>query len=375
MAKAAPACQTTPESPYRARMCAQFMAAAAVLAAEAPDDFRRRIIARSVFVYAHEFLHWARRAKNDLKKLANTPQVIRRLELMLCRFGDHDYGPYEQIRHRVAAHRQPIGDETRDDRAAAAAWLDTSDATVRILADDARAIWNELALAYGMPRLVGFPSVSPAFRQALVDKGFDPAPEGLVLGVGSFDATRSDALWTRKGGALAAPQRELVDAIRSTQVLSRLLHATATHEPYWRVTVASLACEASTLVDLLYEQPPATAPEYRHAPLLELARTHPGTSALPILKRGLAAVDRDALAHVRALRNTIGAHLDEHRTVDQLMTDLEAVDLGAFESVVSNCFSTLSQARAADPRLTILDMVDRAFADVRGVDDPPDAQY
>ena len=54
---------TAPESAYRARLCAAYMAAAAVLAGEAPDDFRRRIIARPAFVYAHEFLrgHAARR--------------------------------------------------------------------------------------------------------------------------------------------------------------------------------------------------------------------------------------------------------------------------------------------------------------------------
>jgi hypothetical protein len=79
------------------------MAAAAVLAAEAPDDFRRRIVARPVFIYAHEFLRWARRAKNGLKKLPNSRQAIRRIEPLLMRFAEHDYGPYEEIRHRIAA--------------------------------------------------------------------------------------------------------------------------------------------------------------------------------------------------------------------------------------------------------------------------------
>ena len=66
--------------------------------------------------------------------------------------------------------------------------------------------------------------------------------------------------------------RQLVDAIRTVQVLSLLLGATATHKPYWRVTVSALATEAATLVDLLYEQPPSRRPSIATLPLLELLR-------------------------------------------------------------------------------------------------------
>jgi len=353
------------------------MAAAAVLAGEAPDDFRRRIIARPAFVYAHEFLRWARCAKNDLKRLPNRRHAIRRIEPMLTRFARHDYGPYEAIRHRIAAHRQPIGDTSdgSDELATAAAWLDISDATVRILADDARTVWNALAEAYDMPRLTSFPPVTPELRQALDETGFEPAPEGLVPGVGSFDVTRPDALWVRQGGDIGRRQRELVDAIRSVQVLSRLLHATATHEPYWRVNVAAVAAETSTLVELLYEQPPGTSPEHRRAPLLELVRHQPGAEALPILEAGLAALDRAALAHVRGLRNAIGAHVDDDCSVADLMSELEAVDLAAFDTVLRNCFDAISRARAEDALLATLAMADRTMADLRRIGDPPGLSY
>lgn len=144
MTETAPAPSAAPESTYRARLCAKYMAAAAVLAATAPDDFRRRIIARPVFVYAHEFLRWARRAKNDLKRLPNTRHAIGRIEPMLTRFAGHDYGPYEDIRHGIVAHRRPLGTTATggDELATVVAWLDISDATVRILAEDATAVWN-----------------------------------------------------------------------------------------------------------------------------------------------------------------------------------------------------------------------------------------
>ncbi len=371
MPQTAPPPPKTPESPYRARMCAQFMAAAAILAFEAPDDFRRRIIARSVFVYAHEFLRWARRAKNDLKKRPKTRYAVRRLEPMLDRFDSHDYGPYEDVRHRITAHRQPIGDQV----ATAAAWLDITDATVRILAEDARAIWNELAAAYDMPRLERFPPVSEELRKALDEKGFERLSSGVLAGVGSFDDTRPDAVGVRQGGDLGERVRELVDAIRSVQVLSYLAAAVAGHEPYWRVIAAALAAEAATLVDLLYEQPSATPPEHRHATLLELMRADPTAPALPIVEHGLATLDQGAVAHVRRLRHTIGAHVDDQRSVGELMRDLEAADKNAFNAVLDNAFATISDARAADPRLGLLRLVDATMTGLKRTDDPSGPAY
>lgn len=375
MPQTAPPPPKTPESPYRARMCAQFMAAAAILASEAPDDFRRRIIARPVFVYAHEFRRWARRAKNDLKKRPETRYAVRRLEPMLDRFDRHDYGPYEDVRHRIVAHRQPIGGPTGDQLATAAAWLDITDATVRILAEDARAIWNELAAAYNMPRLEDFPPVSAELRKALDEEGFVRVPSGVVPGVGSFDDTRPDAVGVRQGGELGERVRELVDAIRSVQVLSYLAAAVAGHEPYCWVTVAALAAEAATLVDLLYEQPSATPPEHCHLTLLELMRADPAAPALPVVEHGLATLDQGAVAHVRRLRDTIGAHVDDQRSVGELMRDLEAADMNAFDAVLDNAFATISDARAADLRLGLLRLLDATLTGLARADDPPGPAY
>jgi ribosomal protein L12E/L44/L45/RPP1/RPP2 len=61
--------------------------------------------------------------------------------------------------------------------------------------------------------------------------------------------------------------------------------------------------------------------------LLELLRNEPGAPAFPIVEHGFAQLDRAALTHVRTLRETVGAHIDEHRTVAQLMRDLETADL------------------------------------------------
>jgi len=351
------------------------MAATAVLAEQAPDDFRRRILARPAFVYGNEFLRWARRAKNDLKRLPDTRTTIRRLDSLLERFAQHDFGPYEEIRHRIAAHRQPLGANCGDQLLTEAAWIDISDATVRILADDARTIWNGLADAYGLLRLDGFPPLSDGLGASIAKNGFDPAPGGLVPGVGSFDSRRPDAVGMRQGGELGERGRELVDSVRSVQVLSRLLTVVVNHEPYWRIVVAAIATETATLVDLLYEQPARTAPEHRHAPLVEILRREPATPGLAIVERGATSLDRVALEHVRELRRSIGAHVDEDQTVGQLMRAVETVKLSAVDAVVGNCFATISEAREADLRLAILRLIDRPITGLERVDDPPDPGY
>lgn len=94
------------ETALKARYCAQMMAAASVLAGTAPDDFRRRVVARWVFVYCHEFIRRARRAKNELRGRGGMRDTVRELERALNELEKRDWRSYETIRHRIAAHRQ-----------------------------------------------------------------------------------------------------------------------------------------------------------------------------------------------------------------------------------------------------------------------------
>jgi hypothetical protein len=364
-----------PESPYKARLCAQMMAATAVLAALAPDDFRRRILARPGFVYCYEFVRWARRAKNGLKGQRETRELVRQLERELAELEHKNFAPYEVIRHSVAAHRQTFDADDAVTNIASGndAWTDISDAAVRILAEDARAIWNLLADPYDVARLENFPLVPKELRCAIDKGGFEPPPSGLVPGVGSFDATRPDATQVIQGGELGDRLRQVVDAVRQIKVLSQLWQVVNGHEPFWRVVASAMVSDAATLVDLLYEQPHGTRPEHLQLPVLGLLeRDDPSVPAIPILRAGLLALDRSALAHVRTLRRTIGAHVDDRRTVAQLMRDLEGFNPNALNSVIDNVFEALSAARRADLRLASLRLIDSSIAGMWRLDEPED---
>ncbi len=240
------------ETALKVRYCAQMMAAASVLAGTAPDDFRRRVIGRWVFVYCHEFIRWARRAKNELRD-RSLRETVGELKRALDELETRDWGSYEDIRHRIAVHRQLApGPLTTSIPQTNEMWTDISDATVRIVSEDARAIWNRIANAHSIPTLEDFPPISSELKAVLEERGYEAAPAGLVSGVGSFDATRDDAVFIIQGGDLGEQNRQVVDTVRNVRTLSQLWLAVNGHEPFWRVVLAATVTEACTLHDLIY---------------------------------------------------------------------------------------------------------------------------
>lgn len=325
-------------------------------------------------MYTHEFIRWARRAKNEAKQLKGTRQVVRDLEARLSRLENDDYEPYREIRHRISAHRQRFAADAADNIVATStAWTDISDAAVRVLAEDAREIWNLLAAVYALPRLERFPPVAEELRAAIAEEVADTA-DGLRVGAGSFDHTRPDAMPLHQGGELGERARQIVDAIRNVQLLSRLWPIVDGHDPYWRVIVSATISETAALVDLVYEQPANTRPENRHPPLLELLAGDSHADGLPRVRAGFDALDLDAEAYVRRMRGAIGAHNDDHLSISDLMRELEAVDAEALNAVLDNVFTTLNEASRADVYLSLIRMANRSVSGINRLDQPEGAR-
>lgn len=339
------------------------MAAASVLATTAPDDFRRRVVARWVFVYCHEFIRWARRAKNQLRARKDLRETVRGLERALDELEKRDWGSYEDIRHRIAAHRQSVpGPLTTSIPQTSEMWTDISDATVRILSDDTRAIWNRIAGVHGIPTLDSFPPISPELQTAIDERGYEPAPTGLLSGVGSFDATREDAAFIIQGGDLGEQNRQLVDAVRNIRTLSQLWLAVNGHEPFWRVVLAATVTEVCTLLDLIYGAT-GSKPGHQQPSLLELLeRDDPSSRAIPVLRQRRQSLDSASIAHVRELRNRVGAHVDEHLSVNQITQTMQNFDPNALNAVIDNGFDTLTEAARAEPLLRPVLMFDAAMS-------------
>lgn len=350
------------EIALKARYCAQMMAAAAVLAGTAPDDFRRRVLARHVFVYCHEFIRWARRAKNELRGRPQLRESVRELERALNELELRDWGSYEDIRHRIAAHRQTLAATPTDAiLRGGEMWNDISEATVRILSEDARAIWNRLAAVHDIPPLDSFPAISPELAAAIAERGYEPAPDGLISGVGSFDATRGDSFLAIQGGDLDEHNRQLVDAIRNVRTLSQLWLAVNGHDPYWRVVLAAMVTEACTLIDLIYGAPAASS-NHDQVSLLELLeRDEPRSPAISLLRLARQSLDSNALDDVRELRNRVGAHVDQQLSVSQITQRMQSFDAGHLNAVMDHGLDALKNAARAERLLSPVMLFDAAL--------------
>jgi hypothetical protein len=328
-----------------------------------------------VFVYCHEFIRWARRAKNELRRRKDLRETVRHLEAALDELAKRDWGPYEEIRHRIAAHRQTRARTPTDSILEGnEMWTDISDATVRILSEDARAIWNRIAAVHNIPTLDGFPPVSPDLARAIADHGYEPAPPGLLSGVGSFDSTREDAVLVMQGGELGEQNRLLVDAVRNIRTLSQLWQAVNGHEPYWRVVLAATVTEACTLIDLTYGKAPGRSSHQQLSLLELLERDDPRSRAIPVLRSSRQALDPAALAHVRELRNRIGAHIDDHLPVHEVTRAMQEFDAGSVNAVIDNGFDALTNAARAEPLLRPLLMFDATLKGFARANPPEDAR-
>lgn len=187
-------------------------------------------------------------------------------------------------------------------------------------------------------------------------------PAGLVSGVGSFDATREDAVFVIQGGDLGEQNRQLVDAVRNVRTLSQLWLAVNGHEPFWRVVLAATVTEACTLHDLIYGAPGGSSSHQQPALLEVLERDEPRSAAIAVIRQGHPAIDATPLAHVRDLRNRVGAHVDESIRVDQISQLMQGFNSASLNAVLDNSFDTLTQAARVEPLLRPVLMFDAVIS-------------
>lgn len=299
------------------------MAAACVLADTAPNDFHRRVLARPVLVYCHEFIRWARRAKNELRPRQDRHDTVRKVEEDLNDLERRDWGDYEQIRHRIAAHRQTIDpDLVTSITTGNEMWSDLSDDALRILSEDARAIWNLPVVPRASRRSIASRRLQPSYRPrstiAVTSRSRRAACRGRLV--------RRHPSRRRRGHArrdIGEQNRQIVDAVRNVRTLSQLWLAVNGYEPFWRIVLGATVTEACTLVDLLFGTGKPLQGHQQPSLLELLEQDRPISPAVPVLRAARSVLDPAALAHVRDLRNRAGAHIDDRLAVREISQRLQ----------------------------------------------------
>jgi hypothetical protein len=132
--------------PKKTRHAVEMAVAARALAAAAPTDHRKRVLARYVFVYLHDVIRFAPAWRNALVRDPRSRATAEAAKPALERLR-RDWETYADIRHYLAAKRQPRhpGDKAADQLAAFRLWADIGDLSVETLTDDALEIYAQLA--------------------------------------------------------------------------------------------------------------------------------------------------------------------------------------------------------------------------------------
>lgn len=336
----------------KAGYCAAMCVSARALADAVPDDYTKRLVARSVFLHIVEFIRWARVARNGARGQRGVDGArLEALKTRLNVLADRDWGPYERLRHRVAAHRQPVAgtDDPNSWGEAVRIWGDVDADLVGVLVDDVVEIWGELAIATRQTSIAQ-PVIDPAMAAGLAS--LTRPTNGLEVGVGSFSATRPNTAALIQGGRLGERLREINDALDHSDELARILPHVSSHLSFRRIVVGGLVIELCNLLELLLEIPSARAPQNAYPPVLELVDSASATAAELI--RAQRAIDPIEVEKLRRVRNSVAAHIDDISTLSQALAWLDGLDLQVVANVGNELAETLSRVAATDLDFALL---------------------
>jgi hypothetical protein len=159
--------------PDKTRHAVEMAAAARALAGAAPTDHRKRVLARYAFVYLHDIVRFAPAWRNALARDPRSRATAEAAKRALDRLR-RDWETYAEIRHYLAAKRQPRdpSDKAADQLAAFRLWADIGDLSVETLTDDAVEIYAQLAALDGPAPIDARPAVPEGIHEALA--GLDP---------------------------------------------------------------------------------------------------------------------------------------------------------------------------------------------------------
>ncbi len=178
-----------------------------------------------------------------------------------------------------------------------------------------------------------------------------------------------------QGGELGELNRQIVDSLRSINLLTQLWVAVNGSEPYVRLVLGATITEACMLVDLTYGQPASTPPRHRQLSLLEmLERDEPRSSAIPGLRAARDALRGDSLEHVRDLRNMFGAQIDDRVDLGTLLRTQETFDPAALNEVIESVGVALADAIRAERLLAPIKMHEASITGFDLAEPPPGAR-
>jgi hypothetical protein len=313
--------------PEKTRHAVQMTAAARALACAAPNDHRRRVLGRYVFVYLHDVVRFTPEWRNALLADPRTKATAQAAEPALRRLR-HDWESYANVRHYLAAKRQPrvLGDKAADQLAAFRLWADIGDLSVESLTDDAIELYAQLAAFDSLPAVDPEPAVPDVVREVLAE--LDPIGEESFLEAtaSSFGSAKRNALPIRMGGETGALIALINDVADSAATLSALILAVGDAEPFRRLLTCQLPSEINELLRLTIG-PPTSAQPAAGSLLALYGQPKRASEPLQALEGLRDSIEERTLNMRLDWRNRLGAHIDANCPWDLLKEGIEDLNL------------------------------------------------
>ena len=317
--------------PAKVRHAVEMACAARALARAAPSDHLKRVLARYAFVHLHDVDRFAAPWRNQLLRDDRTAATARAAEPALERFR-RDWREYQQVRHYLAAKRQPRDtvDAARDQLETFELWSDIGELSVETLVDDAFEVYVQLSALEGLPPVDPVPAVSAAAVQAIqiVEPVGDEAY--LEVNASTFATARAKTVSLRTGGQPGRIVPLINDVAESATLLAELARVEADLNPaIKRMVSCALPAELDEFLRLAIGPPPSLM---RHAPdSSSLLAYYVGEGSPPDVITNLevlrSSIPDQVREYLHGLRNSIGAHTDERDPWPDLESAMEGVEL------------------------------------------------
>lgn len=314
----------------KTRHAVQMACAARALAAAAPTDHLKRVLARYAFVFLHDVTRYAPAWRNRLLEDKPTRATAEAASPALDRLRG-DWGHYQAVRHFLAAKRQlKDADATIDQLETYRLWNDIGALSVEVLVDDAVELYVQLAAMERLPPIDAHPEVSEAVVQALA--AAEPLGDEAFLEVNAstFATARPRTVALRQGGHAGRLVALINDVAEAASVLAALADVDDMHEVIRRLVGCELPSEISELMRLTIGPLRESHDDAPGDPsLLGWYRKHGGPpDAVAVLDFLESSIPRATRAELGDWRNRLGAHIDDATPWSVLEEGLKDGDLG-----------------------------------------------
>jgi hypothetical protein len=333
--------------------------AASVLADCAPDDIQQRALARYTFLYGDAFLGWARRWRNNLKRVPSTSRRAAALKPELSALStvlDSAGG----VRDYLAAKRQAAGDMRADDiEATSLLWSAVNPHTVSTICASAIRLYDGLNQSASTSDSIVSQLVFSNYQRARVRAslpGRDPAFWHIAADTAAD--LRPYTLPAAQGGNLGRLIAQVNDVAVHLDVLLRIAPVVAGTLPYDWLIRSGMVVELNALLDLTVGAPPGQKINVAF-PLLELCERGRAQAAAVELQRLRGSLGREGWEYTRWMRNTIGAHLDDGLTMLQVHEHLASLDYQGIIRLAEHVLDWLDALGATQLDLQLLLLSER----------------